>query len=300
VISTPTTLVIGAGASTPYGMPTGPQLLDNARRLAPASLDGVFEPIVDALGVSATQLASVIEELQHHKAPTLDGVLEQRPDLDPYIRTIIAALMFLELTQRRAVEGPPEDLDWLQLLAERLRDGSGSDSRGFLDANRGLRIVTFNFDSLIERSIANTVSRLFKDCDPHTAEEVASGFEIIHLHGKLPPPTSLEPEWITEAAEQITLLPPPPEALDSGVSGAARRAIREASVVCFLGFGYHRSNRARLGINGSANGTDFFGSAFGVPDGPREWIEHRVPGIRLGTRDDGCAEVLDQFYVFRD
>jgi len=303
VITTPTTLVVGAGASKPFGLPTGPELLDKAKRLAPGSLDGVFEPLLEALGVGAGELAEVLDEVRHHKAPTLDTILEQRPDLDRYITPMFAALMHVELEQIEIRGQAPEDHDWLRLLAERLRDGSGSDWQQFHHVNRGLRIVTFNIDSLLETAIANTVKRLFKNCDEEAAADVARQFEIIHVHGRLPAANVLEPEWVKNASEGIHLSRNGAGDADGGPMAAARSAIRESEVVCFLGFGYHRTNLDRLGVADAVRSkapNAVFGSALGVPDGLREWIAGKVPGIRLADRSETCADVLDRFYVFRD
>lgn len=303
VITTPTTLVVGAGASKPYGLPTGPELLDKARRLAPGSLDGVFEPLVDALGVGTAELNGVLEEIRRHKAPTLDAVLEQRPDLDRYITPMFAALMHVELEQIEIRGRAPEDHDWLRVLAERLRDGSGSDWRQFHHVNRGLRIVTFNIDSLLQTAIANTVRRLFKDCDEEAAADMAGRFDIIHVHGRLPAANVLEPEWVATASEGIHLSRNGAGDADGGPMAAARSAIREAEVVCFLGFGYHRTNLDRLAVAEAVRSkapNAVFGSALDVPDGLREWITGKVPGIRLADRNETCVDVLDRFYVFRD
>jgi hypothetical protein len=216
---------------------------------------------------------------------------------------MIAGLLSVEMTQMQGLTGPPEDANWLQHLCERLCDGSGSDWRQFRHSNRGLRVVTFNLDEIVEMAIANTVGRVYKDCDADQALQIAREFGVIHLHGTLTPSAGLEPEWLQAAGERLDFSPEPRCETGKERLAAARAAVQEAEVVCFLGFGYHRSNLERLqatsGVANNAANT-VFGSAFGVPDGTRDWIEAKVPGIRLGDPTDTCVDVLDRFFVFRD
>jgi len=49
---------------------------------------------------------------------------------------------------------------------------------------------------------------------------------------------------------------------------SARALISGAHRVCFLGFGYHRTNLERLGIPATCNNADLYGSAVAIT--PRE------------------------------
>jgi hypothetical protein len=83
----------------------------------------------------------------------------------------------------------------------------------------------------------------------------------------------------------------------------AQKRVADATVVCFLGFGYHPDNLQRLGVATTIPNDSYhfaFGSACNLDDGYKLWIKDRVPAINLGDRHENCLQVLKRFHVFRD
>jgi hypothetical protein len=79
----------------------------------------------------------------------------------------------------------------------------------------------------------------------------------------------------------------------------ARETLRQADVVCFVGFGYHPDSLHRLGFPDVARDRQVYGTAYKVPLGRRLEIANAIPGISLGERDEGIVEFFDRLGVLR-
>lgn len=95
MINENTVLVLGAGASAPYGFPSGRQLLYEIVRFIDAGESGHaglerYGHLLDA-GFSADELASFRDVLRLSKQPSVDALLEKRPDFVRVGKAAIAA-----------------------------------------------------------------------------------------------------------------------------------------------------------------------------------------------------------------
>ena len=80
---------------------------------------------------------------------------------------------------------------------------------------------------------------------------------------------------------------------------AARDKLSEASVVCFLGFGYHRTNLQRLRIPEIIEGKTIYGSMYGIGEGDKQRIMDLLPeGASLVGQNWRALEFLEQTAVF--
>src|SRR2546426_8260559 len=106
MIRTPTTFVVGAGASRPYGLPVARDLHARARALSPQSdayqllvLSSHSPEIATSSGITPITvelLNNVLEDLRQSPAPSIDAFLESRqsqPETMRVDRAILAMLM---------------------------------------------------------------------------------------------------------------------------------------------------------------------------------------------------------------
>ena len=316
MILTPTTFVIGAGASASYGLPTGEGLLERARQLQPNST--IYHLILRASS-SAKDLADVLADLKDHTANSIDYYLETRASEKNTMLTgkaIIAGLMAEALLQPAEITAPD---DWLGFLFERMCEGVNS-AEMFVDKNKHVNFVTFNFDSMIEYRFRKDLARTFRDGKDWKGEVP----HIIHVHGKLPTHPDQYPEpilyqttdmrlqkgftqdwinWITTAAMNVNVVI---DDIEKETLDAAQDAIRSARNICFLGFAYAKANLSRLDIpnslmRGSLVDPGVFGSAFHVYPSNRDTIHTRLAGkIRLGEFEHRCKDVLQHLPMFPD
>src|SRR5262245_60288218 len=92
MIEYPTVLVLGAGASRPYGFPSGEELLREAvtELLQPAS---AWRGLLDACGFSWNVQEQVARELAGSGRYSIDAFLEGRAEYRPIGTTAIAAAL---------------------------------------------------------------------------------------------------------------------------------------------------------------------------------------------------------------
>ncbi len=173
-----------------------------------------------------------------------------------------------------------------------------------------LTIITFNYDRSLEHYLHTVAGNSFgKSPDECTA--VVSQIPIIHVHGRLgwlpwqcqgpareycSPP---EDRWqeLRECASLIKIVSEKTDFSQDEEFFRAREAISKAAKLCFLGFGYNRSNTERLELSATPPEAWVAGTAYG--NTPKEKtslekmleeslaINHR--GVVLGGRN---VEVL--------
>jgi hypothetical protein len=250
MIRVPTVFVVGAGGSKPYGFPLGRQLRD----LAISNHDHLAWSFwIEKLGVRA-KLTEFVRQLRTSGYSSVDQ-LEQRPEFtDVGTLAIAAVLLPRESHDNLFPPSAPRNDHWYETLAGLLSVGDDK----YLQ-NR-VTIVTFNYDRSLEEYLGSVIlTRLARGRGTSLTRHFYH-VPVIHVHGKLgklgasldavkrtvPFNSSLSAEAIAVAAREIRVIhqarPDTPEFF------AARKALREAERVYFLGFGYNRLNVLRLGI----------------------------------------------------
>jgi hypothetical protein len=253
VITTPTVLVLGAGASYPYGFPT-------AKELKGIICDTFEHPtsIAKRLGgdypnYSADSFFEFREAFLKSGQPSVDAFLERRPSFLNVGKFAIAyCLIPFENENNLYKPTPSRGGDWYEYLSVKLNSS-------FEDFGKNeLSIITFNYDRSLEHYLLNSLHYLhgkpFDEC-----ANMLSQIPIIHVYGQLGEPAYPEKgsweyrpnqdgfENVLRAAAGITLY----HEEAAGGPKAAQAVLRAATRVCFLGFSYHELNVARLDIGGS-------------------------------------------------
>lgn len=310
MIQTPTTFIIGAGASCAYGLPAAAGLHEKAKALSPAAT--AYQLLLETREATAVQLNDFLDDLRAHPAPSIDAFLESRQDDQQTMRIgrlVIAVLMAQAIWNARTQQ--PRGDDWLGYVIERMRRGAPT-SHHFANGNSRLRFVTFNFDTIIEARLFKAVSAIYRNPPDVVIARVLASFPVIHVHGMLPPLPSRSfeedhfgacapewVEWLVKAASGIRVVM---DDIEEETVAAARAAIAQAEVLCFLGFAYATENMSRLDLPGQLVGRspNVYGSAYGLVDGEQAWVKGRLPIINLGSHTANCFDVLRIFHVFRD
>jgi hypothetical protein len=317
MVRTPTTFVVGAGASKPFHLPLGSDLLTRSKRLEASSYE--YQLVLWQTRIEAKRFNEVLADLSKYPGPSIDDYLEKRrhsEDTQRIGRALIAAFMGVSIRGTRAAENskPEPKQDWIKYIVRQMVDGASTFDQ-FVTGN-AVRFVTFNFDSIIEERLHQLVSTTYDV--GYDAQRLREAVPVIHVHGRLPPPPLGPPstsigdvnnEWVTwlgPAAESIKVTA---DEIEASALSEARAAVESAEVLCFLGFSYHLTNLERLNIPGLRRdkvSRVVFGSAFGLPAGERlRVIDRLMPAAggsvpQLGGPTDTCVDVLEAFHVFRD
>ena len=263
MITKPTVLILGAGASNPYGYPTGKQL----KKTILEELANPSSRMVSIFSYQAFRerdIQSFRKALLRSGQASIDAFLEHQPRFMGMGKlAITVALAAKENTDGMFVTG-----DWYEHLFRAL------DARPEEFNKNRLSIVTFNYDRSIETFLVNSLKYSY-DKTVDAAAEVLSSIPIIHLHGQIGNLPWQDKETfrgygdtdddyqIKLSSDGIKIIHEADAAKDEAFI-SARKLIKDAEQIYFLGFGYHPDNIARLGIADiDIEGRNVYGTCMG-------------------------------------
>jgi hypothetical protein len=269
VISVPTTLVLGAGASVPYQFPTG----EGLRR----AILGILEHptradsyALEELTFTPPELSEFLENFRGSQQQSIDAFLEYRPEFLELGRTLIA-LALAPCEQPSSILAPEAKLNpWYHLLFKAM----ATKSLGEFEGNK-LRIVTFNYDRSLEFALYNHIKYTWNASDQRIAE-LLKAIPIVHIYGQLAPlpwqggarvrsyAPDTDPRKIEIARDQIQLVAERSGDIASQRFAEAQRHVAEAERLYFLGFSYDSQNVEHLNIGGFPDNKRAEGSAYGM------------------------------------
>ena len=316
MITTPTTFVVGAGASNDYRLPTSVELRMEANRLA--SHDGAYELIHYSRLCTPKQLNEVLTDLRTQGTASIDEFLFARQDDAITMRVgraLIAVLLANHFRDVRSHDGlGTAPLDWLGYIIGKMQSGA-PDCETFASENAKVRFVTFNFDSIIEDRLEKAIRNLYRGAAEARLQQTISTVhgQIIHVHGQLPPlpdshltVSSESVDWLSSALLQIRVVL---DDIEDKTLVATQRTVKAAEVLCFLGFAYAKENLTRLdlpdaidhGVDGEPVHRFIFGTAYQMRPGETELVKYRLKhAISLGDESERCRDFLRNHYIFRD
>jgi hypothetical protein len=274
MIQQPTVLILGAGASHPYGYPLGGELV---RIIAQKTATG--GELRAALSYDLTMTA-FHTRLRESEVLSIDDFLESNPAFAPLGKMCIVAAL--------TVWGPRHDHEpnaaahWYKYLWGRLHEGAATSE----DFRRNhLRIITYNYEMSLERYFSRVLSKMYPDL-ADASEPAVAGFlreviPIVHLHGTLGNADAvvqpriereayLDPNFLGQTANGVRIVH---EDESTREYETAHEWLREAVNLHILGFGYHATNIRRLDlVTQTRAGTTlqaFGGTALGMEEGER-------------------------------
>jgi len=249
MINTPTVLILGAGASMPYGFPSGGALRDS---LCGLFQDSVRRSIFESLGFSQHDLKVFCVNFRESGIPSIDEFLYYRgQDFGELGKYAIAAEIISLERPGGVFLSSKEQGNWYEFLWTSLR-GTWDDF-----AENKLRIVTFNYDRSLEyylaRALSVTFKRTLESCIEHLRHlKITHVYGQVGLLGEQNPvagrrsySTSLDSETL-RIATKIRLMQERQELTET--SQQIEDTMRWAEKVCFLGFAYDRRNLEQLAL----------------------------------------------------
>lgn len=280
MITKPTVLILGAGASVFYGFPSGNTLKRDICN------EGEKGAGVGKMNFNRNQVQEFIAALHHSGQPSVDAFLEHRPEFMKIGKAFIAGHL-IRYESTGSLFG--RDNSWYEYLLNRM-------ASSFKDFdNNALSIITFNYDRSFEHFLFTALtSRYGKQADDVAAK--LSGIPIIHVYGQLgflewqqktadlpvrPYRNDVTAEEITKAALGIKILSEFQG--DTDEFQEAHSLIIAAERVYFLGFGYHPENMERLKLP--------------FPGTPEHSGQRQIRGTRHGLTD---AEVHSLKVTYKD
>jgi hypothetical protein len=250
MLDVPTVFVLGAGASEPYGFPTGYGLSSLVvQHLHPGSPP--YNELRDMGGLEQEDILNFRRTFHYSGKNSVDAFLEHRTDL-MHIGKLATARI---LAERES----PDKLftfgnNWLRELYNRMNSSFDT------FANNKLSFVTFNYDRTVEHFFFSALSNTYN----RPAAEVKTVLEhipVVHLHGRMgflpwqdegqsrPYEHQINTKTLKIAAQNIKIIH---EDITDGRDAdftLAKKLLAEADQILLLGFGYNPKNVSRLSIS---------------------------------------------------
>jgi hypothetical protein len=254
--------VLGAGASAPFAFPLGRGLL--LRVIEGLRSKGAFFQLLGACGFDGDHMTTFARELEMSMQPSVDAFLENRPEFLDVGKAIAAALIPYE--SENNLQRPRDGPHWYEYLFNRL-----GPTRADYEQSQ-LSVITFNYDRSFEHFLFLALRASFGLTDDE-GKALLQKVPLVHVHGQLGALDYISPEGrpyrsdptptiIRRYAREIRIVY---EAVpDDPQFRQAHDWLSNAEVVCFLGFGYLKSNIERLRIDVVPTERYVFGSAFGL------------------------------------
>ncbi|MGE0446080.1 MAG: hypothetical protein AB7P99_12705 [Vicinamibacterales bacterium] len=304
MIKSPTLFVLGAGASKPFGYPTGAELRAILCSASIRDSDGtVYRKLVEA-GNQPAQIKEFTNAFERSGFVSIDRFLALRQDFASTGRAAIAAAISecnsewrLYRTAQSDGKYVPGTSDWYSYLWERMTAGAAN-ATDVMRENK-VSFITFNYDRSLERFLLNSLTYGF-GADSAQSSQLLSEFPIHHVYGSLarkgqedvhndgmPPPQVLR-----EFAENIRVMPNQRPDEDP----RCLEMFNAADQVFFLGFGFDEMNCMRLGLGQvfAAKSPRVFATCLKQPKGEVAVIRSRFGKTTAGMAldDTDCLGVL--------
>jgi hypothetical protein len=303
MIEANTVLILGAGASVPYGFPTGWMLKREVEELPPITQgraekpEGYTQPAT--LPFEESEISYFKKALSQSGTQSVDAFLEGRSDLTDIGK---AAMVHVLLGYEDVGTLFHAENCWYHYLIGKMRESAPS-LEGFMK-NR-LSVVTFNYDRSLEMFLTTSLKNSLGVSNDEAAEAVKQTVDIVHVYGQLGAFFTHDPDEyaneygptlsgraISVAATAIRIIHETDDGDSDIMLVRARKLIMAADRVFVLGFGFHAANLRRLRLSLYPKEKKIIASTIGLTGTKRSEIYRDTDGrITKGDLCNGEADV---------
>lgn len=300
MITSPTVLVLGAGASQPYGYPLGFGLKE---KIILNQLNDSSVQIYVQLGFKPDDVYVFKNELHRSPLTSVDAFLEQRPEFTKMGKIAIAK----ELIQYEEENNILTKFDWYQYLFNKM-------NVRFEDfENNRIAFITFNYDRSFEHFLMMSLKSTYGKTENECAK-VLSKIPFIHVHGKLGSlpwekvksftrdySTLWDLNSLLQTSEQIRIVHEEDPKRDA-IFSKAFELLTMAERIYFLGFGFGELNVKRLRIGElNQNGKEIKATAYQLENAEQEEVRALTGAkVELGHNSYSAYQFLRTYGHFRN
>ena len=283
MIDEPTLFILGAGASVPYGYPTGAQL----RRNIIENYLYSFKKILgnsgygeDAMTPQLRKALCFLDKFEQSGVISIDKFLSINPKHSYYGRLAIATIIndaenLSKFDEKMAPENAKQD--WYKLLFNRMITACNkADDYSKFKENK-VTFITFNYDRSLEHYLFRCFSNTFCEkrsnfegfLNPNNFREIIP-FRFLHVYGQVdqieclggtPYGSTVDFIGLESQATNIRVIG---ERADE-VMGCIDELIVSAKRIFFLGFGFAEENIEALGLSSLIDeNTMIYASTYGM------------------------------------
>jgi hypothetical protein len=286
-----TVFILGAGASIPYGFPSGKTLVKEIikdSRNETSSFSQMF---------SQGRRLEFSNALDLSFAPSIDDLLEKRPEFMDIGKTAIS----IQLIQREDPSSISRETmgNWYELLWECMQ----AKVDDFV--KNQVSFITFNYDRSLEFFLQRALMNYY-GIQRDKANEIIDEISIIHIHGMLGAfkegqpfyrdyNPQITPETIETSVKMIHVFHENSMNTDEMVK-KTDTLLGSANVICFLGFGYHPVNIQRIGVSKYTPQT-MYGSVYQMGDAEIMRVRSTLGRLNTGSSAHDCLRFLREVFM---
>ncbi len=297
MIQESTLFILGAGASRPYGYPTGSELRQEICSCFVKDSSAYFEK----QGATGARLRNALDRAEeftnrfyNSSTKSIDLFLARNPEFMVVGKwAIIFRILAAERNSTFREQMANRNHDWYSYLFEKLTDDLVKKEEYRRFCENKLSFITFNYDRSLEHFLYESLLNSFHGIGSKRIVEQLSKLRIIHVFGqvaglewqdlesKFPYGTDVNRLDVQRLADKLRIIyeendNPEPELEET------RRLISDAQRIFFLGFGYAKENLELLNI----------------PHILR--IGQRIHGTALGSTEKESSDIRSLLAISRD
>ena len=256
MITKPTCIILGAGASMSYHYPSGMQLLKSIHQNL-SNHNSDWFAILNKCGIDAGHIEDFRNELYLSQASSIDSFLENRREFITVGKLIIAISLIPHEISDSLLNFDARRNGCYQHILSNMTSGCPFSDFG----QNNIAFITFNYDRSLEHYLHTALISKYGKTTAEVAT-VLNKIPIIHVHGMLdrlpwqvsqasgfgrPYSESHDAKEMQSAADQIIIVF---EGKDTSEEfQEASNLLKGADRIYFLGFGYNDTNLRRLKID---------------------------------------------------
>lgn len=258
-----TVLILGAGASAPYGFALMDELHTDLMKIT-RNIGTDFTRFLNKLGYSDGEISNFGAALKSSHQPSIDEFLYDYDDLRSIGTTILATYF---LGKERLNLGFDGRKDWYPILWDALEPRE-TDKPSPVSA-----IITLNYERSLEYYFERTITASYSNSKRANIRNKINQIDIIHLHGSIGKLEMIPFGCDFQAVRDISIkmyIPSLKFIWDSDLDKSesyrmARDIIDKSSNIVFIGFQYHESVLKRLGLLPFQKNKKLYGTCFKCP-----------------------------------
>ena len=297
--------LLGAGASKPYGYPTGAELKDQI--IDQCINGGELIEILTALGHYREDITSLGEQFRNASTTSIDAFLKNRNEFSSIGKAAIS--YFILEAERNISKHFPNKEDWLGHLLGRVIENK---KKSF--ENRKLNFITFNYDRVLQFRLLKCVESRF-GLNSYQAAAIVRKYMIHHVYGSIANLPDLHevnklslqmqtgqiiPHHCKLSSRNIKVMHEERQADESEkiFDNPMLDYFYKSNKIYILGFGFDKDNMHTLGIDWSKVAGEVYVTAYDCGNAEIEQIKNLMLGCKNLTIEKWtCLEMLKENLV---
>lgn len=256
-----TVFVLGAGASMPYGFPSGFQLFKSIADLTKSSSSHKDISEFKRLDVDTSALIDFARSLIDSGLTSVDAFLEHNYIKYAGIGKTCIAYYLLNHEKRNGLRNIDNKEDWYRHLFGKL--AADKTHEEFVESSIGF--ITFNYDRSLEQFLWTALQNAY-GLEKSEAKEIYDQIPIVHLHGALGSlpysdlmdirkavpyggvfeNSQIHPMCLRNACASIKIIHE--EVVDTDEFSQAHHLLKHARNIYVTGFSFHQKSVQRLNL----------------------------------------------------